>query len=88
MQENTKPHSMTLESRSRLVISGVTDVDSFNEETVVLATQEGPLTVLGSGLKIGQLNLENGRLSVEGRIDAMSYADRREKTTLMKRMFR
>ena len=88
MQEAGKPHSLTLESRNKLAISGVTDVDSFNEEMVVLATGEGPLTVLGSSLRIGQLNLENGRLTVEGKIDAMSYADRREKGTLMKRMFR
>ena len=88
MAEAARTHGLTLEGRGKLSVTGVTDVDSFNEEMVALATEDGALTVLGQGLKIGTLNLENGKLLVEGRIDALSYGDRKEKGTLMKRMFR
>ena len=88
MAETGKSHGVVLEGRARLTVTGVTEVDSFNEEMVALATGEGALTILGEGLRIGTLNLENGKLLVEGKIDALSYGDRREKGTLMKRMFR
>ena len=88
MPEGEQACALTLTGREKLSVTGVTEVESFNEEMVVLSTGDGPLTVLGSGLKIGQLSLENGKMWVEGRIDALSYADRREKGALMKRLFR
>ena len=35
------PHSLVVEDRKRLSVSGVTDVESFDEETVALATELG-----------------------------------------------
>ena len=62
-----------LEERSRLSITGVTDVLSFDEESVTAETDLGTLTVRGEGLHISRLDLDEGLLSIEGSIDAADY---------------
>ena len=72
---SAQSHSLSLSDRRRLTVSGVEDVESFDEDTVVLATGGGALTVRGSGLKIEKLSLDGGELVVEGRIDSLDYAE-------------
>ena len=55
-------HGLVLTNRSHAEISGVTDVDCFNEQVVVLSTTLGTMTISGSGLNISHLNQEEGRL--------------------------
>lgn len=73
------PHNVILEDRSRLTVSGVSDVDSFDEQTVIMFTQMGELTVKGEDLHINRLSLEMGELAVEGDIASLSYTDRAQK---------
>lgn len=68
-------HSLSLNDRRRLTVSGVEDVESFDEDTVTLVTCGGTLAVRGSGLKIEKLSLDGGELVVEGRIDSLDYAE-------------
>lgn len=72
---STMPHNAVLEDRRLLTVSGVSDVDSFDEETVVVFTDLGELTVRGSNLHINRLSLEVGELTVEGNISALVYSD-------------
>jgi len=69
----SKPHAITLENRQRAGITGVTDVLSFNEQEVVLVTEGGDITLLGEGLHIARLNLDDGQLMVEGDIAGIEY---------------
>ena len=69
------PHRLTLESRSRLSMTGVTEVESFDENTIVLATTRGTLIVRGTGLHLQMLSLEGGQVSVDGNVDALNYED-------------
>lgn len=73
------PHNIIMEDRHHLTVSGVSDIDSFDEQTVVVFTEMGELTVKGDDLHINRLSLEMGELLVEGSIYALSYADREEK---------
>ena len=68
-----RPHAITLENRQRAGITGVSDVLSFNEQEVVLVTEGGDITLLGEGLHIARLNLEDGQLVVEGDITGIEY---------------
>ena len=61
------PHSVILEGREKLTISGVTDVHSFDEEQVLLETVRGMLVVRGQGLHVERLQLEAGELIIQGR---------------------
>ncbi len=83
------PHNLTLENRRRLTISGVEDVERFDETAIVLSTAQGMLTVQGSGLHIEQLSLDGGDLKVEGLMESLSYEDRAEQSGgLFARLFR
>ncbi len=68
------PHQVILHDRKQLTVSGVCDVDSFDETTIVAKTELGELTVKGSKLQICRLNIESGDLSVDGQIDSLEYA--------------
>ena len=68
-----KPFGLTLEKREKAVLTGVTDVERFDETEVVLHTHGGRLTLTGTGLHVSSLQLEEGRLLVDGVIDSASY---------------
>ena len=68
------PHGFTLQNRSHAEISGVSDVDCFNEQLVVLVTNLGTMTISGSGLNISHLDKEGGRLIVDGEFDSIEYS--------------
>lgn len=73
--EFSVPHKITLEGRERLVISGVEDVERFDETEIIMNTSEGELVVTGENLHIDKLSLDGGELHVDGRVDALSYED-------------
>ena len=76
MQEKVlKPHSLILDNRKKLSLTGVEDVSGFNEETVSLKTTAGGLIVKGYGLHIGRLDLDTGDVEIEGVINLLNYTD-------------
>ena len=74
-----KGHSVTIRERRSIEISGVTAVDSFDEEMISLRLEVGRLTVEGIGLHIGELSLDTQRVTAEGEITALIYTEREEK---------
>lgn len=92
MNENTGQGSSNLivENRQTLVLTGVTDVDSFDEGSVMLYTELGELVIKGRKLHINTMNVETGDLSVEGDICALIYGDRdqKKKATLIGKLFK
>ncbi len=68
-------HNLTLENRKKLVLDGVEDVISFDDASVLLDTVMGQLTINGSSLRIQELCLEKGNVSLEGDIDEILYSD-------------
>ncbi|MBE6835237.1 MAG: sporulation protein YabP [Ruminococcaceae bacterium] len=73
------PNNIIMEDRRMLTVSGVSDVDSFDEETVVVYTDLGLLTIRGNSLHINRLSVETGELSVEGEINSLAYTDSQPK---------
>ena len=88
---NTLPqaaHRLELIGREHLVISGVEDVERFDENGIVMTTSAGTLVVTGEELHIGKLSLDGGELHVDGRVDSVSYEDGgREGSGLFRRLF-
>lgn len=83
-----KPHSLSLENRSSLRLTGVVDVGAFDEETVKAYTDYGCLTVSGTGLHIGELSIDSGMLEITGEITALVYSSESRKSgNLFKRIF-
>lgn len=87
--QTTRPHGLTLEGRRRAVVTGVNELNSFSGQMVVMSTSEGALTLMGEGLHVSRLNLEEGQLAVDGQIQAMEYDERaRGREGLFARLFR
>lgn len=69
-------HNLILENRRRLAISGVTDAESFDENCISIYTEMGELVIKGKGLKVGEMSVETGNMSIEGDIKSIVYGDR------------
>lgn len=81
--------SIIIENRKKLNISGVRDVRSFDDETLLLDTALGRLTIKGEGLHIISFNTESGALTAEGRVDAAVYmSDGKSGGGFVSRLFR
>ena len=81
MQDKTvkQNHNMILENRKSLSISGITDVDSFDEREIILYTQLGELTIQGRELHIDAMSVETGDMTITGDIWALIYGDKNKK---------
>lgn len=67
-------HNVIMENRKKISVSGVDDVESFNEEEIVLHTENmGVLVLKGSDLHINRLNVDSGDVNITGEIDSMEY---------------
>lgn len=86
--ENHMEHRIILQERKMLEVTGVVEVESFDENEILLKTQENVLKITGNGLKIGVLSVEGGALKVEGEVDTLEYEDGKvEKNGLFRRFF-
>ena len=68
-------HRLELIGREQLTVSGVEDVERFDETGIVMSTSAGVLVITGEDLHIGKLSLDGGELHVDGRIDSVSYEE-------------
>ena len=87
-QVKMRIHSVHMDNRERASISGVNEVESFNEGEVVLETEQGLMIISGENLHISRLNLEEGQLIVEGLIGGIEYEQSNSRGGLFSRMFR
>ena len=65
-------HRLELVGRERLMVSGVEDVERFDETGIIMSTSAGTLVITGEDLHIGKLSLDGGELHVDGRVDSVS----------------
>ena len=89
-QNEKQIHEWTVKERGEMRITGVKEVESFDETGVSLKTLCGDMTVEGEGLRVGVLDLERGVVTLSGRIDGIFYssASGEEKRGLFGRWFR
>ena len=89
---SVKRHSVMMEQRQRIGITGVSDVISFDEDQVVAETEIGMLIIRGVNLHVSRLNLENGELNIDGDIDVIMYEDegfmKAKKLSFFSRLFK
>lgn len=74
-EKGRKRHSVHIDSRERATVSGVHELDSFNEDEITLVTEQGTLSIIGEGLHIDKLNLDDGQLIISGFIYSFEYED-------------
>ena len=72
-------HSVTLNERKNIIITGVKKIDSFDEEEFFLETSMGNLSIKGEELEIIKLDTYQGNVSIKGRVDSMIYSEGEKK---------
>ena len=81
MSENTRKepqpteHGFIVKARAHVEIRGMTEVLSFDENSVSLATASGNLIIEGRALRVGVLDVKEGTVAVDGHIDSIYYQD-------------
>ena len=83
----TLPHELRLDNRSKLSVSGVSEVESFDETTVVLHTARGVLIIRGENLHLQTLSIDGGQVAVSGTIDSLSYEEPQKTGGFFRRLF-
>lgn len=67
-------HQIMLYNREKGNLTGILDVISFDENTIVLDTDMGLLTIKGKDLHVSRLTLEKGEIDIEGQADSLVYS--------------
>lgn len=89
MSENIvkKPHTLTLDNRSLLTLTGVEDVIGFDDQTINIRLSDSTLVVKGASLHISKLSLDSGDVAIDGRISSLQYIGSASRT-LRSKLFR
>ena len=88
---NTTVQNLILENRSKLTISGVLDVLSFDDQIVIVETELGLLNVKGENLRINKLSIDTSEVIVEGDISSLAYSEKdydKKGTSLFGKIFK
>ena len=88
---NNVMQNVILENRSKLSITGVLDVLSFDDLIVILETELGLLTIKGENIKINKLSIDSSEVIIEGDIFGIAYSlesASERGTSFMKKIFK
>lgn len=72
---NRKPHKLVLSNRRTCNLTGIHDVLSFDENEIILETEQGMLMMKGKELHVNRLTLDKGEVDIDGRIDSITYSE-------------
>lgn len=89
MEEENKS-SLSLEDRKNLILTGILEVISFDDEKISLNTKLGNLNIKGEGLKMNKLDVQNGDVVIIGTILSIIYSGKnvaKKKENIIKRIF-
>ncbi len=73
-------HNLLIEDRKQITITEVADIDSFDEETILLSLHGGGLQLAGKDLHIKMLDIEEGKAIITGTVNSALYTEKREKS--------
>lgn len=71
-------HTLKVNNRKTLEITGVKEVDSFDNEEFLLETVMGYLIIRGENLQLNNLDVEKGNVSIKGKVYEISYVDEQQ----------
>lgn len=72
-------HVVNIDNRERISVTEVADIESFNEEIIILILKNGGLVIRGDNLHIQKLDLEEGRVLISGDIGSAVYTEKKDR---------
>lgn len=88
VKNEVKKHSLFLEDRAKISLTGVSEVYGFSENNVQLKTTMGALSIKGRNINISKLNTDTGELFINGEITSMLYSRDKQKGKLLEGLFK
>lgn len=74
-KSNLPDHDLVMRGRRTLEITGVKQVESFDNEEFLLETVMGFLAIKGQNLQMKNLDVDKGIVSIKGKIFDLVYLD-------------
>ncbi len=68
-------HGFVVHQRAHVEIRGMTEVISFDENSVLLLTTSGTMCVEGKELRVNILDVKEGNVTIDGHVDSIYYSD-------------
>ena len=88
METNIKNQNLTLESRKKLVIDGIINVESFSDDYLELSSTLGSIGIEGNELKILELCQESGKILITGEISGIFYRENKKQKSFLGGIFK
>ncbi len=73
------PHTLVVDGRKNISVTGVTEADNFSDEEIILYTSYGQITIKGENLQISVLDTGSGEVTASGKVNSVSYSERSTK---------
>ncbi|NLY86551.1 MAG: sporulation protein YabP [Tissierellia bacterium] len=80
--------NIMVEDRENMTVTGVEQVESFNENTIILNTIKGGMIIKGENLNISKLNLDDGNVKIQGKINGINYSNKETPKNIMGKLFK
>ena len=87
----TQHHSLQMNDRKDLTLTGIKSIDSFDSEEFLVETSLGFLLVKGRNLSLGRMDTDKGELLIKGIIESITYVsggNKTQKNKVVKRLFK
>ncbi len=85
---NIKPHNVIMNNCEKLSMTGISDVDSFDEKIILCYTDKARLAIRGYNLKVESVDTVGGDMEVSGKITSLSYSDEQKKQNIFSKLFK
>ena len=86
--QKSASHKIELDHLHGASMTGITSVPTFTDKTVTVKLKDETLVIVGQNLEIKSLDVENGRLTLSGRITSLKYSASAQPTSVFKRIFK
>ena len=85
----TYNHSISLNERKNINITGVKKIDSFSSTDFYMDTMLGPLTIKGTDLEIIKLDTYQGTVSIKGLVNSIMYKEEKKiQESMLSKLFK
>ena len=89
LQIKPRPHTVSIDGRASARISGITEVISYDDNSVVACCDLGEIEISGTGIKIKSFDVSDGLMCIDGSIDSVRYlAGSAKKSGFFERIFK
>lgn len=87
-KQSVSAHKIELDHLHAVSMTGVLDVPTFTDKTIVVRLDGETLTLQGSDLAVKNLDIDSGKLQISGKINLLKYSAQSTPTSFAKKIFK